>query len=379
MKVGVVTYRLDRKFTGIGKYTVELVKALSALAEAPLEIVLFSAGDPHPLHNLQGVTVVPIPFCRRYPALVTLAHLILPMLAIRHRVDLLHDPNGLAPFGLSQLAFPTVLTLHDVLPISTPGNSTKLDTFVYQKWLPYMSRRVSAIITPSESSKRDVVAYLGVPENRVQAIPSGVSTAYKLLQPGAIAPVKAKYALPENYILFVGSLEKRKNLVRLLQASQRLWSAGLRIPLVLVGPIPLNPEIGVDLALPSADPAGGAGALVKVLGYVPEAELPALYAGATVLVLPSLYEGFGLPIVEAMACGTPVVCSNTSAMPEVGGQAAVYVDPHDCQAMAAAIAGICTDAERRLQMVTRGLDRARTFTWARTARQTVELYRRVLR
>jgi len=379
MKIGVVTYRLDRKFTGIGKYTVELVKALSSLVGAPVEIVLFSAGDPWPLRNLQGVSVVPIPFCRRYLALVTLAHLILPMLAIRHRVDLLHDPNGLAPFGLSQVAFPTVLTLHDVLPISTPGNSTKLDTLVYQKWLPYMSRRVSAIITPSESSKRDVVAHLGVREDRVHAILSGVSAAYKPLQPEVIAPVKAKYALPENYILFVGSLEKRKNLVRLLQACHRLWSAGLRIPLVLVGPIPPNPEIGVDLALPPADRAGDASNLVKVLGYVPEAELPALYAGATALVLPSLYEGFGLPIVEAMACGTPVICSNTSAMPEVGGQAVMYVDPYNSQGIAAAITNVCTGSERRLQMAARGVDRAQAFTWARTAQQTIEVYRRVLR
>jgi glycosyltransferase involved in cell wall biosynthesis len=379
MKVGVVTYRLDRKFTGIGKYTVELVKALLTLPSAPIEIVLFSAGDPLPLYNLQGLTIVPIPFCRRYPALVTLAHLILPMLAIRHRVDLLHDPNGLAPFGLSHLAFPTILTLHDILPISMPGNSTKLDTLVYQKWLPYISKRVSAIITPSGSSKRDIVTHLGVCEERVHAIPSGVSAAYKPLQPEAIAPVKAKYALPENYILFVGSLEKRKNLVRLLQACQRLWSTGLQIPVVLVGPIPSNSEIGVDLALPPVDRAGGASDLVRVLGYVLEAELPALYAGATALVLPSLYEGFGLPILEAMACGTPVICSNTSAMPEVGGQAAMYVDPHDYQAMATAIASICTDSERRVLMSARGVDRAQAFTWSHTARQTIEVYRRVLR
>jgi glycosyltransferase involved in cell wall biosynthesis len=188
-----------------------------------------------------------------------------------------------------------------------------------------------------------------------------------------VAAVRSRYRLPEGYVLFVGSVERRKNLRGLLQAYARLLETDVACPLVIVGTRRRGAgEIGRTLQELHLEES------VIFTGYVPDADLPAIYTGADLFVFPSLYEGFGLPPLEAMACGTPVVCSNAASLPEVVGDAAIMVDPYDVEGLAEAMLRVLTDADLREHLRRKGLERARQFTWERTARETVAVYREVL-
>ncbi len=369
-RVGMLTYGLDRPFGGIGRYTVELVRALAPLADR-LELALLAAGDTGPL--AAGIPRTSLWGCRFLPGYLTVGSAAVALLARRQGFDVVHDPTGVTPFLLGAGPARTVVTLHDVIPWSHPGTSTFLDTLIYRWWLPWALRRVDAIITDSESSKRDICRFLGVPEWRVVVVPLGVSSTYRPASPSEIAAARARYRLPDEYLLVVGSLEERKNLRRLLSACVRLWREGETRPLVVVGARKPGYESSFS-ALRNPDLTQR----VIFTGYVPENDLPGLYSGATIFVFPSRYEGFGLPPLEAMACGTPVVCSDTSSLPEVVGDAAVLVDPSSVEALAGALASVLADAPLRAQLRERGLQRAQRFTWQRAAEETLIVYREVV-
>jgi glycosyltransferase involved in cell wall biosynthesis len=191
------------------------------------------------------------------------------------------------------------------------------------------------------------------------------------------APVRAKYKLPDDYILHVGTLQPRKNLIRLIEAMQAIRHAqrqvGIRnLTLVLAG------QPGW-LSAPVLAKAREHSDVVRLLGYVPDEDLAGLYSGARAFVFPSLYEGFGFPVLEAMACGTPVICSDTSSLPELVGEAALLVDPTDTSALASAVARVLSEDNLRAALVEKGFVQARKFSWDRTARETLEVLERAAR
>ncbi|MFN3762132.1 MAG: glycosyltransferase family 4 protein, partial [Anaerolineae bacterium] len=224
-------------------------------------------------------------------------------------------------------------------------------------------------IAVSEATRQDLLRCFRVPADRVAVIPEAADPAFCPRPPAEIDALRRKYALPESFVLYVGSNKPHKNLTRLMEAWAQITEYGIRNTLILAGPWdPRYPEprlLAERLGLQN----------ICWLGPVPDEDLPALYSAATLFVFPSLYEGFGLPVLEAMACGAPVVCSDTSSLPEVAGDAALRVDPTDVRALAAAITELLTNPARRVEMKERGLQQAARFSWKHTAVLTLERYR----
>jgi glycosyltransferase involved in cell wall biosynthesis len=236
-------------------------------------------------------------------------------------------------------------------------------------------RCADALISVSHFTKATVVEQFGLPEGKIRVVPEGVE--HELFRPLPVpAAFLARYGLDPRmrYVLYVGSENPRKNLPRLVRAFAQLRAAVPEARLIKVGP----PQYSVQARqLREQIHAAGLEDLVRLYDQVPDLDLALFYNVADLFVFPSLYEGYGLPPLEAMACGTPVVCSNAASLPEVVGDAAVTVDPTDVDALAEAMVRVLADGELRENLRQRGLARAASFTWERTARETVEVYRTV--
>ena len=291
-------------------------------------------------------------------------------MGLAHRCDIYHATNNIFPYRVP--ASRRVLTIQDLTLLLFPEwhPADRLAGMV-PALVPSV-RAADHIITPSHATRRDLLELLPADPERVSVVPDGVSAIFAPVTAGEVAAQLAPLGLrPDTYLLFMGTIEPRKNLLRLLEAVER--AAPEVGPLVLAGGRGWN-DAGIRDALARLEAAGR----VRSLGYVPDRLRPVLLTGARAFVYPSLYEGFGLPPLEAMACGTPVVASNVSSLPEVVGDAALLVDPEDVPAIAAAMERIWRDQTLRADLRRRGLARARDFTWDRTARLTLEVYRRVL-
>jgi glycosyltransferase involved in cell wall biosynthesis len=361
--VGLLTYGLERTPGGIGRYTRELDGALRA---AGIPVTTVRAGG----HGTAD-GAARLPGAGRLPALLTLGQAQLAVVARRRHLDVVHDPSGNAPISLVRTR--RVVTIHDAIPYIHPEASTLLDRLIYRLWLPWIVRRVDAVITVSEHSKADLLRFLPIRPERITVIPLGIGAAFRPQKPSEIAPILDRLGIGAPYILSVGSIEVRKNLPRLVEAFSRLRAEDPSLHLVLTGARKLRQSsVAEDIRRLGLEGA------VHLTGFVEDADLPALYAGATLFVLPSLYEGFGLPVLEAMACGTPVVASRSSSLPEIAGEAAVLVDPFDVDAIAAGMRQVLTSPDLAARLRTAGLARAETFTWRQTAEATIGVYERVL-
>jgi glycosyltransferase involved in cell wall biosynthesis len=284
--------------------------------------------------------------------------------------DIFHATNNVFPYRVR--APRSVLTIHDLTLLLFPEwhPADRLAAMV-PAFEPAVTR-ANHIITPSHSTRNDVLKLLPVEPERVSVIPEGVAPIFTPGAPEEVAARLAPFGLRSGeYLLFVGTLEPRKNLLRLLQAVE--VAAPEIGPLVVAGGRGWNDD-RIRGAVARLERAGR----VRSLGYVPDELRPALLTGARAFVYPSLYEGFGLPPLEAMACGTPVLTSNVASLPEVVGDAALLISPEDVPALAAALARIWSDDSLRADLRARGFAQARRFSWERTARLTLDVYRTVL-
>ena len=277
---------------------------------------------------------------------------------------LLWSPNNTGPVAVQR----QVCTIHDLIPLDQPQWFSRRFASWYRWLLPRLAARARHLIAVSEFTKRRVVELLGVASEKVSVILHGVDERF-FPQPEEDISIMRKLLGIQSpaYLLYVGNLEPRKNLRRLLEA----WAeAQRRVPdeveLVVAG------AKGSSLVFNTVS-LGNIPPRVQFTGYVPDEYLPALYSGAVALVYPSLYEGFGFPPLEAMACGVPVVTSGTTSLPEVVGNAAVLVDPEDVHSIAEGIAQIASSASMRDALRQRGFERMRKFTWDRTAQQTLKV------
>jgi glycosyltransferase involved in cell wall biosynthesis len=232
---------------------------------------------------------------------------------------------------------------------------------------------VDAVVTVSEHAANDLRHYLGVPSFRLFVVPNGVSPAFHPRPSASVQRVTARYDLDGPYVLSVAAHQARKNVGRVVEAFAQIRACQPDLLLALAGPtlwgFPEHRERIARLGLTKA---------VRVLGYVPDDDLPALYSGASAFAFPSLYEGFGLPVLEAMACGTPVVCSNASSLPEVAGDAAITVDPTDVSGLASALVSVVGDTVLAGRLRERGLARATAFTWQQAAQTLSNVYEEVI-
>ncbi|MFW5748138.1 MAG: glycosyltransferase family 4 protein [Chloroflexota bacterium] len=371
MRVGIIAYGLDRRLTGIGRYIIEITRALAALPAGP-EITLLAAGGLGEL-EASGLPAVPLRLGKYLPALMTVGSAQIPGIARRHQLDIVHDPVGVTPFMFGTGPAKSIVTIHDSIPWSFPGVSTLLDTLIYRRWLPYAVRRVDAVATVSAFSREDLAYHLNIPPEKIGVVYGAADPSFRPRDKDAIARVREQYKLPEDYILYVGSIETRKNLIGALEAFHRLRVQNVSHKLVIVGPAKWRyGEIMETFdRLDLTDH-------VIFTGYVAQADLPVIYSGASLFVFPSLYEGFGLPPLEAMASGVPVVTSTSSSLPEVVNDAALIVNPKDTDAIADAMYTVLKDPQLQETMRQKGLERAQVFSWERSAHLMMDIYRQVL-
>jgi glycosyltransferase involved in cell wall biosynthesis len=267
---------------------------------------------------------------------------------------------------------PTVLTVHDLIFHLFPEHHKRLNRWYLNAAVPLYCRRADAIICVSEHSKADLVRLWGIDATKVHVVYEAADSHFQPVAPERVAEVRERYGLPERYLLTVGTIEPRKNLSRLLDALDILRRQGEDVRLVIVGQ---TGWLYHDF-LAKMEQFQHRDVVVRP-GFVPDADLPAFYGGAAVTVIASLYEGFGLPIIESMACGTPVVSSRVASLPELGGDAARYFDPEDAEEMAAVIGEVWRDSGLCHRLSEQGLVQAARFSWARAATQTLEVYESV--
>lgn len=268
---------------------------------------------------------------------------------------------------------PTVLTVHDLIFKLFPDYHKKLN-YYYLNWaMPLYCRRADALIAVSEATRRDVVAHYGISPTKIHVVSEAASSHFQPPDPARVALARQRYHLPERFLVHVGTLEPRKNLSRLLAALIELRRDWPDLHLVLAGARGWL----MDDFFGRLEQSGLAG-VVHALGWVPDEDLPAVIAAAALAVQPSLYEGFGLPVLEHMACGQVVAASQASSLPEVGGAAAAYFDPLDVTAMATVIRRPLLDGDEYAQRRQEGLAQAQRFSWARAAQETLAVYERLL-
>jgi len=357
---------------GLGRYADSLTRAM--VAARPGRFALFYNREQG-VEPLQGLTQLPsrtvalgykpwrmlvwagqvarVPFDRWLPGVElfhAMEHLLLPLRSV-----------------------PTVLTVHDLIFQHLPQHHKALNRWYLRLALPLFCRRAGHIIAVSETTRNDLVASYHLPAEKISVVYEAAAPGFQPQPASRVAQVRERYGLPDGYLLHVGTIEPRKNLTRLLRVWERLYTRREAPPLVLVGRRGwLADEFYAAL---EASPAREG---VILTDYVEDGDLPAIYAGATLFVFPSLYEGFGLPPLEAMACGTPVVCSHAPALPEFVGDAAVLVDPLDELALEEGLHQVLTNPDERAQLRARGLLQAACFSWERAAEETLQIYDRLL-
>ena len=284
---------------------------------------------------------------------------------------LFHAPNYILPTS----ANPGVATIHDLSHLRYPHFHPRERIAYLERRLPDTLRRAGCLISDSEFIRQEIITLLGVAPQRVRTIPLGVDPVFHPRSTPELQPVLDRYRLAGlPYLLVVATLEPRKNLARMVAAYTRLPAAlRRRHPLALAG-APGWLSADLERAIEPLERAGQA----RRLGYVPQSDLPLLYAGAFAFAYPSLYEGFGLPVLEALASGVPTLSSDRASLPEVAGAAALYVDPEDVDHLSVGLERLLTDDPWRAAAVTAGLLQARRFSWERCVDQTVAAYRAAL-
>jgi len=291
----------------------------------------------------------------------------------RNPVDVLHVQFTAPPFA----PCPVIVSIHDLSFEHLPLTFKRRSRMQLRLTVRQSARKAARILTLSESVRQDIIDTYGIAPERVTTIPIAAPAHFRpVTDEGEIQRVRLRYKIAGDYILSVGSIQPRKNLTRLVAAYARLRRerAEGKLPrLVIVG----KQAWLYDETL-RAIKEQGVGDLTVLTGYVPDADLPALYSGAVCFVYPSYFEGFGLPPLEAMQCGAPVIAGNRTSLPEVVGEAGLLVDPFDEAAIAAAIACLIDDSDLRAELRVKGLERARAFDWQETARRTLSVYREIV-
>ncbi len=365
LHIGINGRSLFRQLTGVQHYAREITFALKSLEPDNVRFTVFSGREGRGSGEGLPLTASSIPAGGPVRGLVW-EQTVLRRMAKKAGVDILFNPANVAPLFPPAIS---VVTIHDLSFLLFPQYFSRAFGAYYRSVIPRIVKQAVAVITDSESSRQDLIERMGVPPDKVTAIHLGVSPSYRRRQKKAeIEEVRSRHMLPPRFFLSVSSLEPRKNLGRLVKAYGLLPEEVTRVhKLVLAG---AGNRIFADAALThelSRLPPGS----VITPGYISEEDLPAVYRMSTALVFPSLYEGFGLPVIEAMAASTPVITSSRSSLPEVAGPAAALIDPESPEEIAAAMELIAQDSGTRNLLIERGKKRASKFTWEKTAKETL--------
>jgi len=356
-----------RRYSGIGQYIVQLAERLPGLDRDRRYTILHSRKDRTPPHHPAA----------RLQALWTPSHhraeqLALPIELARLRLDLLHSPDFIPPF---MGRFRRVITVHDLNFLYYPQFLTTESRRYYNDQIERAVRVADHILADSHATRLDLIKLLNVPDEKITVVWLAPQVSvYRILEPAEIAAARDRLKLPDRFILFAGTLEPRKNVAGLLRAYRLLLDRLAEFPdLILAGSrgwlFDETRKLIAELRLTDR---------VRWIDSPPDADLAALYNLASVFVLPSHYEGFGLTVLEAMACGAPVIISDRGSLPEIAGGAALDIDPDDPVELAEAIERVLTDDALQRELRRKGLDRVKEFSWERCARETLAVYQHVL-
>lgn len=361
---------------GLGRYAGELTAALTQVAPQNEYIALYHAPQPLTIEGaLRNLKTARVPLnAKPWRLSVLLAYYARQNMDARlPTCDIFHATDHLLP-PLQNAR--TVFTIHDLIFRFFPEYHLPLNRWYLGLMLPKFMQRADAVIAVSEQTRRDVTKWLNIPPEKICVIYEGVHPSFRPIElRDELERVRAQYHLPARFILFFSTIEPRKNLITLLDAYAALLAQDSKIsPLVVAGRKGwLYQETLAHIS------KLGLQARVQLTDWIAGADVPALLNLAEVFVYPSLYEGFGLPPLEAMACGTPVISSNASSLPEVVGDAGILVAPRDAHALAHALARVLQDDALRHELRARGLAQAARFTWERAARATLQVYENVLK
>jgi glycosyltransferase involved in cell wall biosynthesis len=383
MRLAVNAWFWDRPTTGSGQYTRRLVEGIAALApEVEVHLIApgprwfrttrfeFQSSGPFQLgaepsrpnaDRLNKVWFEQVAFPR------ACAHL---------DADVAHVPYWAPPL---RPGAPAVITIHDLIPLLLPEYRGGLMHRLYTSLASAAARNAAMVLTDSEASRRDIVAHLGLPAERVRAIPLAAGERFRPESAADDVAIRERYGLPERYLLYLGGFDRRKNVVTALRACRRVRSSiGSGCPLVIAGRLPEQDSGFAPDPRRLAREEGLDERFVRFIGFVDEAHKPAVYRGAVAFIFPSRYEGFGLPPLEAMACGIPVVGSEAASLPEVIGNGGLLLPPDDAAGMADALIRLVLDDDFRARMSQQALAQASGFSWKRTARQTLVTYKMLM-
>jgi glycosyltransferase involved in cell wall biosynthesis len=354
---------------GIGTYIRNLLRQLARLDHTSEFVLLCRPEDAQALTSL-GENFRPV---AQTAGNYSIGEQIrIPLALKRERVTLFHAPHYVLP---PLVGCRSVVTIHDCIHLMFPQYLPSRFALAYARLsMSLASRRATRVLTVSESSKRDIIRFFGTEPEKIDVIYNAYDERFGV-EPREedVLRVRERYQLHDEFVLYAGNVKPHKNLERLIEALHVVRNRGLdRLKLVLIGD-----EISKYAALRRAVHRHQLHKYVRFLGYLPEETLAVMYRLAGVFVFPSLYEGFGLPPLEAMASGTPVVTSNVSSLPEVAGDAAILVDPYDPNAIADGIYTVLTDERLRHEMRAKGLARARQFSWETSVRRVREIYQEV--
>ncbi len=364
MRIGIDARML--RYSGIGKYIRNLIENLAGIDRKNQYILFCKEADLGVCKiNQENFHFQVV----RAPLFSLREQLSLPFMIKKNRLDIFHTPHFNLPLFLPAKR---MVTIHDLIPLIFPEAGFSWLARTYYRFMnSQATKRARKIIVDSKNTKRDLIKFFKVPEGKIEVIYGAVSERFRPVNDAELLEkAKRRLDITKNFLLYVGLKERRKNLVSLIKVLEILRrKMDFDIQLVIVGKedprFTQAEETAKELDLVEE---------VLSLGEVSNEDLVLLYNAAQVFVFPSLYEGFGLPPLEAMACGTPVISSNTSSLPEVLGDTAILIDPHDINEWAEKIREVLTDEELREKLKRKGLERVKKFSWGRTAQDTLKVY-----
>ena len=367
MHIAIDAHSVGAQLAGNESYAVNLIEALAEIDQTNLYTLYVT--KPAAIDR----------FANRWPNFKvrqTLPHTPLVRIPLtlsaelrRHPVDVLHVQFTAPPFA----PCPVVTTIHDLSFEHLPETFKRRSRAQLRLTVRRTARKAALILTLSEFSRRDIIETYAVDPERVIVTPAAAPTHFKpVADETELEKIRERYGIGANYLLSLGSIQPRKNLTRLIEAFQ--WLRKSRPDDELPQLVIAGKRGWLDDEVFRAAQQDGLNESVKFIGYVPEEDLPALYSGAMCFVYPSYFEGFGLPVLEAMQCGAPVIAGNQTSLPEVAGDAALLFDPFDTRALGEAIARVIDHPDYRAELRARGLKRAAEFSWIATARLTLKAY-----
>lgn len=350
MEVTIDCDVLKNKKTGVEEYTLNIINSVSSYTNVNL---LHDKKIKHYIFDKYDEQLFNLP---KYPLSRFINSILFPQ---NPKTKIIHCPTPTGPFWIKPKNKKLVVTVHDITPLIFSKHHNFKRKIYYQVIVKKLLHQANKIISISETTKKDLIKFYKIPESKIKVIYHGVSIKH------TSKPIPKKYKIDSEYILYVGTVEPRKNLIRLIEAYNKIKP---KEKLVIVG----------ASGWKNKDIYKKQNKNIIFTGYIPDEDLNKFYSNAKIFIYPSLYEGFGLPILEAMACKTPVITSNTSSMPEVGGDAVIYVNPTNTNDIANKLKELLNNKPLQKQLSEKGYKRSKQFTWDKTAKETIEIYRKLL-